>query len=132
MIERPKKVSKIEKGYLTNEKYQDYAESQFKTIYDYLDGMSLDLKDCKISGGSTVRGGLGTNRIAVFSINEVNKMFGTNVNSHHFIAIFNNGDGNANSKRILGATWQGTTLYAELDSTNSINMRINYLIIYIP
>lgn len=37
MIERPKKVSKIEKGYLTNEKYQDYAESQFKTIYDYLD-----------------------------------------------------------------------------------------------
>ena len=38
MIKRPKKVQKIEKGYLSNEKYQDYAENQFKTIYDYLDG----------------------------------------------------------------------------------------------
>ena len=40
MIKRPKKVQKIEKGYLSNEKYQDYAENQFKTIYDYLDGYS--------------------------------------------------------------------------------------------
>lgn len=132
MIKRPKKVQKSEKGYLSNEKYQDYAENQFKTIYDYLDGMSLDLKGCKISSNSIVKAGSGTNRIAVFSIDEVNEMFGTNANPPHFIAIFNNGDGNANSKRILGATWQGTTLYAELDTTNSSNMRINYVIIYIP
>ena len=39
MIQRPKKVQRAEKGYLTNEKYQDYAEKQFKTIYDYLDGL---------------------------------------------------------------------------------------------
>ncbi len=37
MIERPKKVSRADKGYLTNERYQDFAEQQFKNIYDYLD-----------------------------------------------------------------------------------------------
>lgn len=36
-ITRPKKVSKREKHYLTNEKYQDFAEKQFKTIYDKID-----------------------------------------------------------------------------------------------
>ena len=131
-IKRPTKVQKGQKNYLTNERYQDYAENQFKTIYDYLDGMNLDLKNCKIASGSIIKAGTGTNRIAVFSIDEVNKKFGTNVNQFHFIAIFNNGDGDANVRRILGATWQGTTLYAELDGTNSYNIRINYLIIYIP
>lgn len=37
MIERPKKVSRADKGYLANERYQDFAEEQFKNIYDYLD-----------------------------------------------------------------------------------------------
>ena len=36
-IKRPKKVQKSQKNYLTNERYQDYSENQFKTIYDYLD-----------------------------------------------------------------------------------------------
>lgn len=40
LIKRPKKVERGQKNYLTNEKYQDYAENQFKTIYDYLDEMS--------------------------------------------------------------------------------------------
>lgn len=37
MIKRPKKVQKGEKNYLSNEKYQEYAEQQFSNIYDYLD-----------------------------------------------------------------------------------------------
>lgn len=37
MIKRPKKVERSQRNYMSNEKYQDYAESQFKTIYDYLD-----------------------------------------------------------------------------------------------
>lgn len=37
LIKRPKKVAKQEKAYLTNEKYQDFAEKQFKEIYDKLD-----------------------------------------------------------------------------------------------
>lgn len=37
LIKRPKKVQRAEKGYLTNEKYQDFAEEQFKTIYDKID-----------------------------------------------------------------------------------------------
>jgi len=45
MIQRPKKVQKAERGYLTNEKYQDYAENQFKTIYDYLDGRTEDISN---------------------------------------------------------------------------------------
>lgn len=36
-IKRPAKVQKGQKNYLTNERYQDYAENQFKTIYDFLD-----------------------------------------------------------------------------------------------
>ena len=36
-IKRPKKVQRTEKGYLEEKKYQDYAESQFKTIYDKFD-----------------------------------------------------------------------------------------------
>ena len=43
LIQRPKKVQKAERGYLTNEKYQDYAESQFKTIYDYLDKLETPI-----------------------------------------------------------------------------------------
>ena len=43
MIQRPKKVQKAERGYLTNEKYQDYAENQFKTIYDYLDKLETPI-----------------------------------------------------------------------------------------
>lgn len=41
MIKRPKKVERNQRNYMSNEKYQDYAESQFKTIYDYLDGTVL-------------------------------------------------------------------------------------------
>ena len=132
MIERPKKVQRADKNYQTSEQYQIFAEQQFNNIYNYLDNMSIDLKDCKIASGSIVKAGSGTNRIAVFSIDEVNKKFGTNATQPHFIAIFNNGDGDANVRQILGATWQGTTLYAELDASNLYNIRINYLIIYIP
>ena len=38
MIKRPKQVERGQKNYLTNERYQDYSENQFNTIYDYLDG----------------------------------------------------------------------------------------------
>lgn len=37
LIKRPKQVQRADKGYMTNEQYQDYAEKQFKNIYDYLD-----------------------------------------------------------------------------------------------
>jgi len=37
MIKRPKQVERSQKSYLSNERYQDFAEQQFKTIYDYLD-----------------------------------------------------------------------------------------------
>lgn len=37
MIKRPKQVERNQKNYLSNEKYQDYSERQFKNIYDYLD-----------------------------------------------------------------------------------------------
>jgi hypothetical protein len=40
LIKRPKKVQRAEKGYLTNEKYQDFAESQFKIMYDKVDEIS--------------------------------------------------------------------------------------------
>ena len=36
-VKRPKKVQKTQKNYLSNEKYQDFAENQFKNIYDKLD-----------------------------------------------------------------------------------------------
>ena len=36
-IKRPKKVDKSQKNYLSNERYQEYAENQFKAIYDKLD-----------------------------------------------------------------------------------------------
>lgn len=38
MIKRPKQVERSQKSYLSNERYQDFAEEQFKRIYDYLDG----------------------------------------------------------------------------------------------
>lgn len=37
LIKRPKQVAKADKGYLTNEQYQDYAQQQFKIIYDKID-----------------------------------------------------------------------------------------------
>lgn len=36
-VKRPKQVQKTQKNYLSNEKYQDFAENQFKKIYDKLD-----------------------------------------------------------------------------------------------
>ena len=42
-IKRPTKVQKGQKNYLTNERYQDYAENQFKTIYDFLDSYAGDV-----------------------------------------------------------------------------------------
>ena len=36
-IERPKTVEKSQKNHLSNEKYQEFAEHQFKKIYDKLD-----------------------------------------------------------------------------------------------
>jgi len=42
-IKRPTKVQKGQKNYLTNERYQDYAENQFKTIYDFLDAYAGDV-----------------------------------------------------------------------------------------
>lgn len=37
LIKRPKKVQRTEKSYLDEKKYQDYAEKQFKEIYDKTD-----------------------------------------------------------------------------------------------
>lgn len=37
MIKRPKQVERSQKSYLSLERYQDFAEEQFKRIYDYLD-----------------------------------------------------------------------------------------------
>ena len=47
MIKRPKQVERSQKSYLSNERYQDYSESQFKTIYDYLDGYEEENEEFK-------------------------------------------------------------------------------------
>lgn len=36
-VKKPKQVEKAQKNYLSNEKYQEYAENQFKNIYSKLD-----------------------------------------------------------------------------------------------
>lgn len=36
-VKRPKRVSKEGSSYLSNEEYQEYAEKQFKNIYEKLD-----------------------------------------------------------------------------------------------
>ena len=36
-IKRPKVVEKSQKNHLSNEKYQEFSEQQFKNIYDKLD-----------------------------------------------------------------------------------------------
>lgn len=56
LIKRPKQVQRAEKGYLDEKKYQDYAESQFKTIYDKTDEIIKNMD----TGGS---GGLLTNSV---------------------------------------------------------------------
>lgn len=52
-IQRPKKVNRVDKNYLTNEKYQDYAETQFKNIYDYLDKLCIEDSKVYYSAWST-------------------------------------------------------------------------------
>ena len=37
-LKRPKQVSKSQRGYLSNEQYQDYSEQLFTSIFDYLSG----------------------------------------------------------------------------------------------
>ena len=36
-IKRPKKVNRSQKNFLSNERYQEYSENQFKVIYDKID-----------------------------------------------------------------------------------------------
>lgn len=37
-LKRPKQVAKSQRGYLSNEQYQDYSEQLFTSIFDYLSG----------------------------------------------------------------------------------------------
>lgn len=52
LIKRPKQVQRTEKAYLSNEKYQDYAESQFKNIYDKADEIVKTIEEGGIGGGT--------------------------------------------------------------------------------
>lgn len=52
LIKRPKKVQKSEKSYLSNEKYQDFSEEQFKTIYDKTDEIVKAIEEGGIGGGT--------------------------------------------------------------------------------
>lgn len=36
-IKRPKKTNRVDSNYLSSEEYQEYAEHQFKNIYEKLD-----------------------------------------------------------------------------------------------
>lgn len=57
MIKRPKQVERSQKSYLSLERYQDFAEQQFKNIYDYLDGKVL-YEDLVGTNGNIVFNGL--------------------------------------------------------------------------
>lgn len=37
LIKRPKQVNRSDKGYMTNEQYQDYSQKQLLTIYNKID-----------------------------------------------------------------------------------------------
>ncbi len=44
-VKRPKRVSREGSNYLSNEDYQEYAENQFKNIYEKLDEIVKKLND---------------------------------------------------------------------------------------
>ena len=71
LIKRPKKVQRAEKGYLTNEKYQDYAEQQFKNIYEKTDEIIKNLGN----GGAQSSGGIPTESIIGFEGNKIPEGF---------------------------------------------------------
>ena len=53
MVKRPKKVQKGQKNYMTNENYQEFAEEQFKNIYDYLDELYGEILFKKLNNTGT-------------------------------------------------------------------------------
>ena len=91
MIKRPKKVQKIENGYLSNERYQDYAENQFKTIYDYLDAKdTFEGKEIKRHYFHTTVGNLETdiNNLGVQRLITINLYARSNYNSYFKIPTY--------------------------------------------
>lgn len=103
----------------------------------YLDGNRIPRM---ISGTKIVSNLNNVTSVSVFSLSELQSIFGVNPNSDetieqqaiHFHAIFSNGDGNADPAHVDGATWMNGTLFAVFDRGANGDIRINYTIIYTP
>lgn len=53
-VKRPKKVQRGQRNYLTNERYQDYSEQQFKNIYDALDDTNESVMNLEIEASEQI------------------------------------------------------------------------------
>ena len=69
MIKRPKKIARQDKGYMTNEQYQDFAEQQFKNIYDYLDANAERFYDNNFFKTKVLENGWVTNGVTQAFLN---------------------------------------------------------------
>lgn len=101
-------------------------------------GAINEIKDkLQVVSGTRVIAGNGSTSFPMWTLSEIAQLFGlTTINKEKVIAIFNNGDGNSNGAHIDGAQWYTssniTRLYATFNANVSGNVRINYILFYIP
>lgn len=85
----------------------------------------------KVVCGSRTRV-VGTNKtsVVVFTQDELNTMFGTTDSSNlNTVCFFANGDGDAQSAHVDGATWVNSSWYAVFNTSVTGSIRINYIAI---
>ena len=138
-IERPKKVSRNESSYQSNDDFQANTNIQLTKIYDKLDEIVEMLKQTEnnpiIRDGSKVITAINSNSALLFTEEELKELFGVSkYNKDNISGFAINGDTGAFSGNIIGLriSSANNNLYVSLDQTvtGSVKITANYTLFY--
>ena len=138
-IERPKKVSRNESSYQSNDDFQANTNIQLTKIYDKLDEIVEMYKQTEnnpiIRDGSKVITATNSSGALLFTEEELKELFGVSqYNKENISGFAINGDTKAFSGNIIGLkiSSANNNLYASLDQTvtGSLGIRVNYTLFY--
>ena len=138
-IERPKKVSRNESSYQSNDDFQANTNIQLTKIYDKLDEIVEMLKQTEnnpiIRDGSKVITATNSSGALLFTEEELKELFGVSkYNKENISGFAINGDTKAFSGNIIGLkiSSANNNLYASLDQTvtGTVGIRVNYTLFY--
>ena len=138
-IERPKKLSRNESSYQSNDDFQANTNIQLTKIYDKLDEIIEMLKQTEnnpiIRDGFKIVTATNSNGALLFTEDEIKKMFGlTSLDITKITGFVLNSDTNAWNGNCLAlrVSKSNNNIYVLLDQTvtGSVGIRVNYTLFY--